>query len=223
MRTCIVIPTFNESKNIADIVTQLMAKNLEVLVVDDGSRDGTADIARKSGAAVIENKRNTGKGASLIRGFEYCLKNNFDAVLTMDGDGQHSPDEAERFIEETERQDAQVFIGNRMHRAKDMPLSRWLTNIFMSWVISLIARQKISDSQCGFRLIKREVLENTKLRSVKYEIESEILIRASRNGYKIFPVNIQSIYRGEKSQINPFIDTLRFIWFIFGELWTLKP
>jgi hypothetical protein len=92
----------------------------------------------------------------------------------------------------------------------------------MSWLISKVAKQKIPDTQCGFRLIKREVLEKLNLKTVKYETESEIIIQASRLGFKIESVPIKTIYGGEKSQINPFIDTLRFMRFIIKELWTMR-
>jgi len=92
-----------------------------------------------------------------------------------------------------------------------MPTLRIITNKFMSWVISLISKQKIPDTQCGFRLIKAEVLKRVELKTSKFETESEILIKASRMGFKIKSLSIKSVYGKEKSQINPFIDTFRFI------------
>jgi hypothetical protein len=92
----------------------------------------------------------------------------------------------------------------------------------MSWLLSCIAKQKIPDTQCGFRLIKQEVLKRVPLVTSKYETESEILIRSSRLGFKIESVPIKTIYLGEKSRINPFIDTLRFFRFLIRELWTTR-
>ena len=103
-----------------------------------------------------------------------------------------------------------------------MPFIRVLTNKIMSGLISKITRQNVPDTQCGFRLIKRPVLEKINLKTSKYETESEILIKASRLGFKIESVPIKTVYSGEKSQINPFVDTLRFIKFLFRELWTLQ-
>jgi len=140
----------------------------------------------------------------------------------MDGDGQHRPEEIPDFIRLAETSEGNIFIGNRMSKYKNMPLLRVITNHVMSWLISKIAKQKIPDSQSGFRLIKKEVLKKVKFVTSKYETESELLIRASRLGFKIESIPIQTIYRGEKSQINPFIDTLRFIWFIIRELWTTQ-
>jgi len=222
MKTCVIIPTLNEAKNIGQLVKQIREQNLEVLVVDDGSQDNTHEIAKKHGARVIRNPQNQGKGASLITGIEYVLKEDFHAVITMDGDGQHLVEDIPYFIRLAQYSNSSIIIGNRMHKPKNMPLSRLLTNKFMSWLISVIAKQYIPDTQCGFRLIKREVLEKIKLSTRKYEIESEVLIRGARLGYKIETVTIKSVYNGNKSQINPFVDTIRFIKFICKVTWNTR-
>jgi len=219
MKTCVIIPTFNEAKNIAEIIKQLRAQNLDVLVIDDGSCDGTHIIAEKHGAKVIRNTKNEGKGASLIKGFNHALSLDFHAVITMDGDGQHLVEDIPYFIRLAQYSNSGIIIGNRMHKPKSMPWHRFLTNKGMSWFISSITKQHIPDSQCGFRLIKREVLEKMDLKTRKYEIESEVLIKGARLGYKIEAVSIKTIYTGQKSQINPLIDTLRFIRFAWVELW----
>lgn len=220
MNTCVIIPAYNEAANIAGIVKATRAQNLDVVVIDDGSTDNTSELAANAGALVLRNPVNLGKGASLIKGFDYALSRSYDNVITMDGDGQHLPQDLPFFIRLATYSKNGMFIGNRMLRAKNMPLVRLLTNKTMSWLISFLAGQKIPDTQCGFRLIKKEVLENVKLVTVKYETESEIIIRASRLGYVIESVPIKSIYSGEKSKINPFVDTCRFIKLIARELWT---
>jgi len=214
MKTCVIIPTLNESKEIAQLVSEVRQQDLEVLVVDDGSGDDTAGIAENSGAIVLRNRGNQGKGYSLIRGFDYALNAGFDAVITMDGDGQHLAEDIPYFIRLAKYSNSAILIGNRMQKVKNMPLVRRVTNRFMSWLISTLAKQDVPDSQCGFRLIKKEVLENVKFTCAKYEIESEMIIKSARLGFKIESVPIKAIYNGEKSQINPFIDTLRFIRFI---------
>ncbi len=219
MKICVVVPAYNEAKNIAKVIQQVRLKNLDVLVVDDGSIDGTADIAKQTGAEVIRNNSNKGKGASLNCGFEYVLKNGYDAVITMDADGQHSPEDLDAFINAFARHKSGIIIGNRMDDHQNMPWLRVLTNGFMSWLLSLVAKQRIPDTQCGFRLINKEVLEKINLRTSKYETESEILVQASRKGFKIYSIPVKTIYSGEVSHINPFIDALRFVRFIIGELW----
>jgi len=218
MKTCVIIPTYNEAKEISGLVKKILEQGLEVLVVDDGSIDNTAEIAANNGAAVLRNYDNQGKGASLIKGFNYALNNGFDAVITMDGDGQHQPQDIQHFIHLAKNSDSAIFIGNRMLKTKPMPWLRLLTNKFMSRLISAIAKQDIPDSQCGFRLIKGEALKRLNLKTSRYETESEILIESSRLGFKIESVPIRTVYSGQKSQIRPFSDTLRFIRFIMKEL-----
>ena len=222
MKTCVVIPTYNEAKSIAGLVKEIQGLNLEVIIVDDGSQDDTSQIAQENGATVLKNQINQGKGASLIKGFSYVLSKDCDAVITMDGDGQHLPSDIPYFLRLAEYSDNGILVGNRMLKRKNMPFIRVLTNKIMSALISKITRQNVPDTQCGFRLIKRPVLEKINLKTSKYETESEILIKASRLGFKIESVPIKTVYSGEKSQINPFVDTLRFIKFLFRELWTLQ-
>jgi len=214
MRTCVIIPTYNESKAIAGLLGQVKAMDLDMIVVDDGSRDDTAQIARGCGARVLSNQRNSGKGASLIKGYSYAFSNGFDAAITMDGDGQHSAEDIPVFIQKASSGDCGIVAGNRMGMTRGMPFVRILTNRFMSWVISLISGQSIRDTQCGFRLLKKAVFQRINLRTSNFETESEILIKASRAGFRIASVPVKTIYAGQKSQINPFTDTLRFLRFI---------
>jgi len=222
MRTCVIIPTYNEAVAIGDLIKRIRAQGLDILVVDDGSLDNTAKIAEESGAAVLINQTNQGKGASLIRGFEYAVSKDYDAVITMDGDGQHLPEDIPFFLRLAKYSKNSIFIGNRMQKTKDMPFVRLLTNQFMSWLISLVAGQKIPDTQSGFRLIKKDLLGKIDLNTKKFEIESEMLIKASRLGFEIESVPIKTIYQGQKSQINPFVDTMRFIKFILKESWSTR-
>jgi glycosyltransferase involved in cell wall biosynthesis len=217
MRTCVVIPTYNESKAIAGLITQIKKLGLEVIVVDDGSGDDTVNIAQISGAKVLRNEVNLGKGASLIKGYNFALGQGFDAVISIDGDGQHCPQDLMAFIQRAESSSAAIIVGNRMSSIKAMPWLRIMTNRIMSGLISLITKQNIPDTQCGFRLIKKEVLLKLNLSSAKYEIESEVLIKAARLGFKIDSIPIKTIYSGQKSQINPFVDTLRFCRFMIME------
>jgi len=211
MRTCVIIPTYNESKAIAELIKQIKDLNLEVIIIDDGSSDATVKIAQASGSKVLLNETNTGKGATLIKGYNFAIAQGFDAIISMDGDGQHSSEDIKTFIQKAQNPNVFVIIGNRMMMTKKMPILRIITNNFMSWLLSLIIKQKIPDTQCGFRLVKREALLAMNLSTTKYETESEILIKAARLGYKIESVPVKTIYCGQKSKINPFIDTLRFL------------
>jgi glycosyltransferase involved in cell wall biosynthesis len=217
MRICVIIPTYNESKTIIGLIKQVTSLGFEVIVIDDGSSDSTADLAQTSGVTVLRNLKNLGKGAALVKGYNFAVARGFDAVISMDGDGQHEPNDLMAFVQKAEFSDCGVVIGNRMTTIKQMPFLRILTNRFMSWLISLITGQYIADTQCGFRLVRSDVLKKIILSTTKYETESEILIRAARLGFKIESVPVKTIYSGQKSQINPFVDTLRFIRFIFSE------
>lgn len=222
MKTCVIIPTYDEAKEIGRLVREIKLQNLDVLVIDDGSSDNTSQIAQESGAITLRNEKNQGKGASLIKGFNYALTYDYDAVIIMDGDGQHLPEDIPYFMRLAKYSDSAIFIGNRMQRTRNMPLVQVITNRLMSWVLSCLTKQKIPDTQCGFRLIKTEVLKRIELVTSKYETESEILIKGSRLGFKIESVPIKTVYSDEKSQINPLIDTLRFIRLITRELWTTR-
>ena len=217
MRTCVIIPTYNEAKAIAALVNQIHKLGLKVIIVDDGSDDDTVKIAASCNAEVLRNQLNMGKGASLIKGYNFAIAQGFDAVISMDGDGQHSCDDLQAFIQKAEASNCGIIVGNRMATTKQMPVLRIMVNRFMSGLISLIAGQHIPDTQCGFRLVKKDLLQKVNLLTSKYETESEILIKAARLGFKIESLPVKTIYSGQKSQINPFIDTLRFLRFIILE------
>ena len=222
MQICVIIPTYNESRKIGKIVEQIRKQNWQIVVIDDGSTDNTAEISRSFGATVLKNEKNFGKGFSLSRGLEYARDRNFDAVVTIDGDGQHLPAEIPQFIKLAKASDAGLIVGNRMHNPHSMPLIRVLTNMFMSWLISKLIRRNIPDTQCGFRLMKSDLVKEIRFNTQRFEIDSEILIQAARLGYKIESIPIKSIYHKERSQINPLLDTLRFINYIWRHIWTLR-
>lgn len=213
----IVIPTYNESKAIGHIVSQLCQRGFRVIVVDDGSKDRTIVEANKSGAELIVHAKNTGKGRCIREGLEHALENNCEAVIMMDGDGQHSLSDIDKFIDEYKKSGADLVLGNRLHDPKKMPFIRRCTNLCMSFVISLLITERVDDSQCGYRLISRKGIEKMKLNTEKYEIESEMLMEAKRRGLKMSSVNIDSVYEGETSRINPFLDTVRFVKFLINE------
>jgi len=218
MKIGIAIPAYNEAETIGVLVKRIKSLGYEVLVIDDCSNDQTGKIAQDCGAAIIRHDENFGKGKSLQDGFEYFKARDFDAVITMDSDGQHNPEFIPRFAEKAESSDAGLVLGNRMQDPKDMPSLRIGTNRFMSWLISRVTGQRIPDTQCGYRLIKTEVLKNIELTTSNFEIESEVIIKAAKAGFKIESMPITSVYGKEKSRINPFIDTFRF----FGMLLRLR-
>jgi glycosyltransferase involved in cell wall biosynthesis len=217
VRICVIIPTYNESLAIAGLISQINKLGLEAIIIDDGSVDDTVKIATASGAKVLANPKNMGKGASLVKGYNFALQQGFDAVISMDGDGQHSCDDLPAFIQMSKNSPSALIVGNRMGSSKGMPLLRVVTNFLMSKFISLVVKQYIPDTQCGFRLAKKELLTKIDLSTSKYETESEVLIKAAHLGFKIESIPIRTIYSGQKSRINPFIDSLRFLRFMILE------
>ncbi len=216
MKIWVLIPAYNEEKAIGSLLEHLKKKNLSLLVVDDGSSDDTYQIAKKNRAdVVLRNDKNLGKGYSLRKGIIYLLNNvDFDYLITMDADNQHSTFDVDSFIQ-CAKEGCAFAVGNRMHHPYSMPFIRVLTNRFMSFIISLITKQNIPDSQCGFRIIRRDVLEKINIETEKFEIESEILIKAARNNFIIKSIPIRSIYfKNHISKVHPVYDTLRFIRFI---------
>ena len=216
---CVVIPAFDAATTIGKVVHRIKEQGLGVVVVDDGSHDRTATIAAEQGALVISHLRTQGKGRALRTGFEHALRSRYDGVITMDGDGQHDPVEIAQLIQAGERQHAGVVVGNRLPNGAAMPpLRRW-TNQMMSGIVSVVIRQPIPDSQCGFRFIRKEVLEQVPLRAKRFEIETELLCAAARYRWKIISVPIRSIYQDHQtSHIRPVRDTIRFLGVILRHL-----
>jgi len=218
MNGCVIIPTFNEVKTISTLVRDCIGFGLAVLVVDDGSIDGTQKSAKQAGAALITHDRNYGKGASLRSGFQKVVTEQHDFVITMDGDGQHRPADIANFIQHFQQHSSDIIVGNRMDNPKNMPFIRWATNKSLSMVISSICKTYIPDTQCGFRFIRTSVLRDMIFSTSNYEIESELLIQAARKKYKITSVPITTIYEGQASQIHPVVDTVRFFKFILKDV-----
>lgn len=207
---CVLIPAYNEGKRIADVVRDVLSVCPNVVVVDDGSPDDTAEQARSAGATeVLVQNPNQGKGAALNRGFEHARKKGYEFVVTIDGDGQHAADDIPAFID-AYGEGVRVIIGNRMSDTATMPLVRRWTNRFMSRLISRKMGQFVPDTQNGFRLYKTEVIPQIKTESQRFAAESEILLELAAEGVKMGSVPVKVIYRDEKSKINPFRDTYRF-------------
>ncbi len=209
VKICAVIPTYNEADKIGGVVARALAQVPAVLVVDDGSRDETAGRARAAGAVVLARGYNLGKGASLAEGLDWAAANGYEAAVTLDGDGQHMPEEIGRLVAAGEAAD--LVVGNRMADCRDMPFVRWVTNRVMSRIISWLARAEIPDSQCGFRLIRTAGWKRLNVLSRNFDFESEILVAAGRGGLRVAHAPISTVYADEVSKINPVTDTIRFI------------
>ena len=207
-----ILPALNAARFLTEVIGEIHTLHPEcrVLVVDDGSTDGTADTARAAGAEVLVHEVNQGKGEALKTGYRWAQGQQLEWVFTMDSDGQHLPNEMQDFIDTADRRGFDVVVGTRMARTENMPWIRKKTNQFTSWVISRLARQDIPDSQNGYRLYRTACFVGLKLRTSRYDSESEILVRMARRGYRIGSVPVTTVYGDETSSINPFVDTGRF-------------
>jgi glycosyltransferase involved in cell wall biosynthesis len=210
-RVIALIPAFNEAARVADVVSRTRPHVSEVLVIDDGSTDGTAAVAQAAGARIIRHEQNKGKGAAIVTALYYFENSSAEIAVLLDADGQHDPAEIPKFMDMANQSGAAIVVGTRMSDTKEMPLVRLWTNQFTSWITGKLARQRIPDSQCGFRLLRRSVLADLKLSTARFETETEMLIQAGREGHKIVNVPIRTIYEaGRASHIHPLRDTIRF-------------
>ncbi len=210
MNLCAIIPAYNEARRLTPVVQAVRQHLPAVLVVDDGSADDTAAVARAAGAQVVRLEPNQGKGRALEQGYAWALAQGFDACVTLDADGQHDPADIPGLLETYQRDQPAAVIGNRMADVHDMPLVRKCTNWFMSWMLSRLMGQWVPDTQCGYRLIRCSALAGLTVESPRFAAESEILLELARRGHRIASAPVRTIYGDEKSKIHPVRDTIRF-------------
>jgi glycosyltransferase involved in cell wall biosynthesis len=210
--TAALIPCYFEERHIREVARQAREQLEQVLVVDDGSTDGTSAEAKESGAEVVRHEKNQGKGAAIKTGLRALLERpSVEWIIILDGDGQHLPAEIPRFLDAARGGGASLIVGNRMDDTRRMPLVRKLTNLTMSGLISAMIGQRVPDSQCGFRLFHRALAAAfLDAESSNFDFESEMLVLAARRGVKIGAAPVSTIYGEEISKIHPVRDTLRF-------------
>jgi glycosyl transferase family 2 len=220
--TIVVIPCYQGERKVADVVRGARATGLPVVVVDDGSTDGSGAAAEAAGATVLRHPANRGKGAALASGFAYAKKLGADAVLTMDADGQHDAGEIPALVAAHERAPEALVIGVRSFRPEDMPRRSRVGNRISTWWISRYARRRYSDTQSGFRVYP-SALFDVPLRSTRFDTETELLLRAAKMQLPLVEVPIKTIYdRDHQSHFHGFRDTMRVIKLVFfSPLWVL--
>jgi glycosyltransferase involved in cell wall biosynthesis len=211
-QTAAVIPAYQDEKHIGDIVRRTRAQLDHVLVVDDGSSDQTAQRAREAGAEVIVHNQNLGKGEAIKTGLRYWLDRKIEWVILLDSDGQHLPEEIDRFLmAAASATKSTFFIGTRMTNLTGMPFIRRVVNREMSSRISRVCGQEIPDTQCGFRMLHRQLIPELLGGGGRFDYETEVLIIASRKGYRIESVPITTVYSDQVSKIRPLRDAIRFL------------
>jgi glycosyltransferase involved in cell wall biosynthesis len=208
MKTCLLLPAYNESRTIGRIIQEARLFVGDIIVIDDGSKDHTAEIAGTEGVVVLRHEQNYGKGRALRTGFDYAVQHGYELVITMDSDGQHDPRDLPRFLERFRQTHPDILVGARVLGRSAMPLHRRLNNWLISTVGAALCGQKVADFQSGYRLIRAETLKAISLETERYETESELLIKAGRLGFRIERLPIRAIYGSEASHIRP----LREMW-----------
>jgi glycosyltransferase involved in cell wall biosynthesis len=207
---CVVIPAYREEIRVVDVVKAVKPRVGAVLVVDDGSGDGTAASAREAGAEVVVHPENRGKGAATETGFRWAREHGYAWVMTMDADGQHAAEDIAGFLDAQRESNAPAVIGNRMADPSGMPLVRRLTNRYMSWLLSRRMGQRVPDTQCGFRLYRTDIVAPITCSTARFDADSEILLALNARGVRMAAAPVRVIYGDEKSKIRPVRDTIRF-------------
>lgn len=213
-RLAVIIPALNAEPTLPRVVADARSQLEPVLVIDDGSRDATGEVARAAGAVVIRHERNRGKGGALKTGFAWAMQNGFDGVITLDADGQHLATEIPKFVRERERSGADLIIGGRAHLFGEMLARRRMANRFSAKCIAMTSGARITDSQSGFRFYSSNLIRSLELRTDGFDMESEVIVRAGRRGYAIvtIPIDLGFVDGIATSHYKPLKDTLRIAW-----------
>jgi len=214
MRIVAVIPAYNEAPTIREVATRTLRLVPDVIVVNDGSTDATAAALQGLPITIISNPVNYGKGASLWRGFALAMADGADAVITLDGDAQHDPEDIPRLIDAAHAHPDRIIIGARLWDREKVPPLRYLGNRFANFWVAWAAGFPVADSQSGFRLYPASVLREVQLfhgPNARFAFESEILIEAGRAGVRSAAVPIAALYPPDArpSHYRSTLDTAR--------------
>jgi len=216
MRPAVIIPVYNHGEQVAEVIRQTLALHLPIFVVDDGSTDCTAKIleAQPGGIIVLRHDVNQGKGAAILTGFTAALANKCDWAITLDGDGQHCPEDAVSLLESVRDGQRAIVIGRRqgMDDRYNVPWTSRFGRGFSNFWVWISGGPKMRDSQSGFRLYPLPEVLQLGVKARRYQFEVEILVKASRQGIKINEVPVQVVYqpKGERvSHFRPWLDFWR--------------
>ena len=228
----VIAPAYNAGKHLPELISRVSkAYSLkDFLIIDDGSSDNTQEILKSSRVNYIRHKTNRGKGVALQSGYIWARKHGYDAVISIDSDLQHAPEELSEMLRVYKESRPGVVIGSRFCvrnsfvkntgvKEREMPLERLITNNLTSLIISIFSDRKVRDSQSGFRLVTLPALSRLRVKSLGYMFESESLLQMGAMGIKMEESSISVIYEDSVSYINPFKDTLRFLRLIWRRFW----
>jgi glycosyltransferase involved in cell wall biosynthesis len=203
-RVIVAIPAFNEERYIGTVVLKARKYAGEVIVFDDGSTDGTADVARLAGATVLRQEANYGKGSAMRGVLVEARRHLPDALVFLDGDGQHDPDEIPRLVEGV-LSGSDLVVGSRRSQKRKTPLYRRIGQSVLSHGAGVAARgRKVIDSESGFRALSPRAISELDLTESGFAVETEMIIKAADKGMKISEIPISTIYVEDGSTLNPF-------------------
>ena len=211
LRGTAVIPAYNEAATIRDLALRTLEQVPDLVVVDDGSTDETASQVADLPLTLIRHPQNRGKAASLWSGMQAALQAGSDFVITLDGDGQHAPEDIPRLVAAHRAHPEHIVIGARLQNREAAPTIRRFANDFADFWISWAAGRRIRDTQSGFRLYPTPLLRRIRVSHDKahgFVFESEILIEAARIGFGCHPVPIAACYppQARRSHFRPLAD-----------------
>lgn len=203
-----LIPAYNAARFVGDVI-RVASRHVPVIAVNDGSRDDTLAVLRQSGATVIDQQPNQGKGAALKRGFRAALDSGAAAVIQLDADGQHDPAEIPDFLRKFRETSSDLIIGER--RFDQMPFVRRMSNTIGRAAFSWAMGSRINDNQSGYRLLSRRLMEAVLASGESgYEFEMDQIVIAVKRGWRIDGVPIRTIYGDEVSNIRPLQHVVHF-------------
>ena len=199
----ICIPAFNEEKNIEKIIKDCKKFVDDVIVCDDGSTDNTADLSKKQGAIVLQHEKNKGYGAAISTLFDYCRKENADVMITIDGDGQHDPNQVPLLLDAIKKHNVDVVIGSRFLNDQQTPTYRKAGIKIITSATNYSTNLKVSDSQSGFRAYSSAAVKEIFPTETGMAVSTEILLKVSNKGLSLAEVPITVSYQGDTSTQNP--------------------
>jgi cellulose synthase/poly-beta-1,6-N-acetylglucosamine synthase-like glycosyltransferase len=219
----IVIPAYNEARTIRALAQAALAACPRVIVVDDGSTDGTGALLRDLPITLLSHEVNKGKATSLRTAFAHALARSARCVIALDGDGQHDPVDAEGLLAAWNADRDRIVIGSRLHDRLHFPAARYHANQFACFWIAWAAGHPIADSQSGFRVYPQAVMRialGPSVRSQRFTFESEILIEAARQGHHTIAVAIPGRYpqNARPSHFRPVVDISKIVVMVAGRL-----
>jgi glycosyltransferase involved in cell wall biosynthesis len=208
-KTCILIPAYNAEATLGLVLTRAKSLGMDIIVVNDGSVDGTKKIATENGAHLLEHSSNRGKGVALQTGFAFAIEKGYQTIITLDADGQHDPTEIPFLINIFESVRPDILIASRAMGFDRMTFLRRFWNRLGVRAVSRMCHADITDSQSGFRIIRQEVIRAVPLTTFRFETELELLIKACIKGFLVLsiPIHVSKIDGTDSSHFRPVADT----------------